>query len=301
MKEYTAQDPAIRFTPASIKNKIQTGFYFLLKDMAEELSSISNSIILYDNPDAPNDSNLYIIVDSPQYIHYKITALYKPSYNYGIHNTAIIDPDARISDNTYIGPYCVLGKCIIEPGVVLLGSVTVKDNVTIKANSVIEEYCVIGATGLAWVWDEDGTRIMQPQSGGVIIAEECFLGTNITIVRGSLTENTVIGKGTVIAHGTKIGHGCVIGEFVHMANNVSIAGNANIQSRVFLGSASVVSSNVQIAQGCVIGAGAVVVKNIDIADSVFAGVPAKQLGETGEDQKLNGVPKSFNKKKHGKN
>lgn len=300
IKSQIALDQNRVFSTASIKSKIESGFYFLLNELVEELQTIQNSLILYDNIYVPNDSNIYIILDNPQYVHYKITAIQKPVYKDGIHETAIIDADAIINANTHIGPFCVLGKCIIENGVVLLGNVTIKDNVIIKAYTVVEEYCVIGATGLAWVWDDYGNRVMQPQTGGVIIEENCFLGTSITIVRGSLSENTVIGKGTIIAHGTKIGHGCAIGEQVHIANNVSIAGNAFIESRVFLGSASVVSSNIKIAEDCIVGAGAVVVKNIDKVESIVAGVPAKLIGYVKPAKKLKGVPQSFKKQVYEK-
>ncbi|HMT27869.1 MAG TPA: DapH/DapD/GlmU-related protein, partial [Bacteroidia bacterium] len=155
----------------------------------------------------------------------------------------------------------------------------------------------IGARGMAWIWDEDGERVMQPQTGGVIIEEDCILGTGIAIVRGSLSENTIIGKGTVMAHGTKIGHGCVVGQHVHFANNVSLAGNAILGDRVFLGSGCVVSSNVKIGEGCIVGAGAVVHKSIEENYCTVAGVPATIIKRNNFESKPKGAPRPFRSKK----
>jgi len=173
--------------------------------------------------------------------------------------------------------------------------VVIEDNVILKKNSFIDSNSVIGAAGLAWIWDSNGNRIIQPQLGGVIIGEDCILATDVTIVRGSLSENTNIGTGTVIAHGTKIGHGSIINDHVHIANNVSIAGNANVGERCFLGSACVISSNITIADNCIVGAGAVVAKNVTENYVTLAGVPAKIIKRSNYEDKPKGAPKPFKK------
>ena len=161
---------------------------------------------------------------------------------------------------------------------------------TPPANTEIEPNSYIGANGVAGMWDETGKRIGQPQFGGVIVEEDCFIGSDVSIVRGSVNEETLIKRGTLIAHGTKIGHGSEIGEECHLANNVSLAGNARIGSRSFLGSACVLSSHVSIANDCVIAAGAVVAKSFTDPFLVLAGVPAKIIDKVLDDKKFNGIP-----------
>ncbi len=80
---------------------------------------------------------------------------------------------------------------------------------------------------------------------------------------------------------------------MHMANNVSLAGNAHIGTRTFLGSACVISSNVRIAANCIVGAGAVVNKSNDIAFATLVGVPAKILEKDNYLKKSKGVPKPY--------
>ena len=278
---------------ASIKNIITNGVYFFENTSIIERFTITNSILIVPEP-IESENNL-IIVSNPQLVHYQINAAINSNKNKGISNSVKIDDEAKVGENVYIGENCVIGKCIIEDGVIIKHNVVVEDNVLIKKNTFIDSNSVIGAAGLAWIWDPNGQRIIQPQLGGVIIEEDCILATDITIVRGSLSENTIISKGTVMAHGTKIGHGVFLGEQVHIANNVSIAGNASIGEKCFLGSACVVSSNISVTDNCIIGAGAVVVKNVDESFVTLAGVPAKIIKTKNYEGKPNGAPKPFKK------
>jgi len=280
---------------SSIKNKISKGLYYLEFEYIIQANDIQDSLILTNQANNKKDSNIYIIVENPQLVHYKLSSSFIKKLQSLIHTTAIIDEEAILHPTCYIGPFCIIGKCEIGENVQLLHHITIEDNVIINKNTVIEGHSTIGARGMAWIWDEDGNRIMQPQLGGVIIDEDCIIGTDITIVRGSLNENTYIGKGVIIAHGSKIGHGSIIKEKVHFANNVSIAGNAYIEPRVFLGSGSVVSSNVIISEGCIVGAGAVVNKSFNQPNCTLVGVPAKILKAKNFEYKPNGAPKPYKK------
>ncbi len=278
---------------SSTRNKIECGLYYLSTASIDEAETISNSIIITDHQGIVPPGNIFIKVANPQLVHYKLALSIEEKVSPSIHPTAIIHPEAIISASAHIGPFCVIEKCIIGENVALLGHITINNNCEIKNNTVIESHSVIGARGMAWIWDEQGDRVMQPQTGGVVIEEDCILGTGISIVRGSLNENTIIGRGTVMAHGTKVGHGCVVGKNVHFANNVSLAGNANIGDRVFLGSGCVISSNVKIGEGCIVGAGAVVHKSIIDTYCTIAGVPATIIKRNNFESKPQGAPKPF--------
>jgi UDP-3-O-[3-hydroxymyristoyl] glucosamine N-acyltransferase len=278
---------------SSIKKKISKGLYYLPSDYITEAKDIYDSLIFTDKINNEKDSNIYVIVNNPQEVHYKLASSVIKDVRSGIHPTAIIDKEAVLHPTCYIGPFCIVGNSEIGENVQLLHHITIADNVIIKKNTIIEGNSTIGARGMAWIWDDNGNRIMQPQFGGVIIDEDCLLGTDITIVRGSLNENTIVGKGTIIAHGSKIGHGTIIMEKVHFANNVSIAGNACIESRVFLGSACVISSNVVVSEGCIVGAGAVVNKSFNEKNCTLVGVPAKILKTENFEYKPKGAPKPY--------
>ena len=276
---------------ASIKSIIQNGIYFFEDILLLQNFNISNSIIITSQKVKTN--NNLIIVSNPQLVHYKLNSLINTLKLVGISNSAKINPKAVLGKNIYIGENTIIGQCIIEDNVIIKHNVVVEDNVIIRKNTFIDCNSCIGSAGLAWIWDSEGNRIIQPQIGGVIIESDCILGTDVTIVRGSTSENTLIGKGTVIAHGTKIGHGAEIKDHVHMANNVSIAGNATIGERSFLGSACVISSNVKLSDNCIVGAGAVLNKTINKNYVTLAGVPAKIIKENNFQDKPNGAPKPF--------
>lgn len=280
-------------TPSSLKHIVEEGLYFVVGDGTGYLDKIYRSVILTDLPKESFNENVIVVVDDPQLMHYKLTALLERRVQPDIHSTALVSPKAEIHPSVFIGPYCVIGECILEEGVHLGSHVVVNDRVLIGQNTVVESSTVIGARGMAWIWDTNGERVLQPQLGGVVIGPDCKIGTNITIVRGSLTENTQIGRGTVIAHGSLIGHGSVVGEYVHFANNVSLAGNAVIGKRTFLGSACVISSNVTIASGCIIGAGSVVNKTVHEENVTIVGVPGRIIREENFRHKPNGAPKPF--------
>ena len=206
-----------------------------------------------------------------------------------IHPSAVIDPAARIGAGTVIGPYCVIGDCTIGAGCHLDSHVVIKDHCIVGDRVTIESHSTVGATGVAWVWDpSSGERIVQPQIGGARIGNDCFIGTDVTVVRGSINEVTSLGDGCVVAHGTKIGHGCVIGAHVHFANNVSIAGNCRLGDRTFLSAASVLRPRITLARGVVVGAGAVVTRNVDQEGVVVSGVPARLMDTKASHS---GVPK----------
>lgn len=257
-------------------------------------SEIQDSLVLCTNFHGFDQGNSLIEVAHPQLVFYKLMRhIYSTSNSPGeIHPTAIIDPAAVVSPQARIGPYCVIGKCEIASGVRLTSHVVVTDGCVIGENTVVESHSTIGASGVAWVWDaETNERVIQPQIGGVIVGADCFLGSDVSVVRGSVNENTTVGDGTVIAHGTKLGHGCVIGADNHFANNVSLAGNVTTGDRCFFGSASVVRPMITLSADTTVGAGAVVVANVDEPGLVLMGVPAK--GTKPEKKKLSGVPNSI--------
>lgn len=290
-KEIISKD---EFAFASIKNVIENGIYYFENSKFVENFKIHNSVLIC-NEFIETDNNL-IIVSNPQLTHYKLCSLASKIKENKISNSSKINENAQIAANVTIGENCVIGECIIEEGVEIKHNVVIEDNVILRKNVFIDSNSVIGAGGLAWIWDENGNRVIQPQLGGVVIEEDCYIATDVTIVKGSLSENSSIGKGTVISHGTKIGHGVRILNDVHMANNVSIAGNAVIGNRCFLGSACVISSSVKIADNTIVGAGAVVNKSNEEEFCTLAGVPAKVIKKNNFDSKPNGAPKPFKNK-----
>lgn len=256
-------------------------------------AELVDSLVLCTSREGFDASNVLVLVAQPQLVFYRLMrSVYEGARSVGsIHPTAVVDDAARLGEGVEIGPYCVIGAAILAHGVRLRSHVVVMDGCTIGANTVVEPHSTLGASGVAWAWDPaTDERIVQPQIGGVVIGRDCFIGTDVSIVRGSVNENTVIGDGTVIAHGTKIGHGCRVGPLNHFANNVSLAGNVTTGERCFFGSACVVRPMVTLCADTTVGAGAVVVGSVAEPHQVLMGVPAKASKPA--NAKLSGVPRS---------
>lgn len=282
--------PADGLKFCSLRAPEPNGIYFSESGAAPPVS-LAGSVVLARVP-ISSPAATTIVVKHPQVVFYQLMnhfSRHTGDVGAGIHPTAVIHPEASIDETSYVGPFCVVGRARIGAGVRLHSHVVVFDGSEIGDEVVIEPHSVIGATGVAWVWNpETGARIVQPQTGGVRIGRGCFLGSDVTLVRGSVNEDTVLGDHCVVAHGTKIGHGCRIGAEVHFANNVSIAGNVDIGDRSFLGSGCVVRPMTRIATGTVVGAGAVVVKHVTEPGKVLSGVPAVEMKDKASHA---GVPK----------
>lgn len=266
------------------------GLYFWEGDGAASFAHAD--IVVLTAQVLPGDIACQIALAHPQRAFYLLMRhFFAPdaSAATAIHPTAVIDPRATIGAGTTVGPYCVIGAATVGAGCHFDSHVVLKDGVVVGDRVTIESHSTIGATGVAWVWDpHTGERIVQPQIGGARIGDDCFIGTDVTVVRGSVNEVTSLGEGCVVAHGTKIGHGCVIGAHVHFANNVSIAGNCRLGDRTFLSAASVLRPRIALARGVVVGAGAVVTRDVDLEGVVVSGVPARIMDSKASHA---GVPK----------
>jgi UDP-3-O-[3-hydroxymyristoyl] glucosamine N-acyltransferase len=263
------------------------GFYFLNGGMF--IPFVENSLFMSSSDIELNEGNALIIFnENPQVIYYKLLDYYFKEQSSGkICKTVILHDEVVIGKNVQIDPYVILGKCNIGDNTIIKSHTVVADNSIIGKNVILEPHCTIGATGAAWVWGENDEKIRQPQLGGVVIKDNCFIGANSAIVKGSLNENTSIGKNTIIAPGAKIGHGTQIGENVHLANNVATGGNTRILDFCFIGSSVTFRPQVSIHPYTVVGTGTVVIKNTSKENVLLMGVPAK---ETSTKNSLAGVP-----------
>jgi UDP-3-O-[3-hydroxymyristoyl] glucosamine N-acyltransferase len=301
--EYTCKNQETTFVP--VVNTLSSIFNPLIHSLTYYNgydSSIFNDgptgrIAIVGTLDFESDDIILISVDDPQLVFYMIASNFIKEDRYPLgyrSESSCIKAEAQVHPKTYIGPNVVIeDNVIIEEGVIIHSSCHIYFGTRIKKNTIIESNSCIGAGGVAWVWDKTGKRWDLPQIGGVIINEDCFIGTNVTIVRGSLgEENTIIGKGSKIAHGSKIGHGCHLGEDTHLANNVSLAGSVVIGDRCFIGSGVSVRPRTRITNGVTLGTGSAVVNDIDEKNSVWIGVPAKKM----ERSRHSGMPTPLHKK-----
>jgi len=257
----------------------------------DDVKHLSNCTLICNKSFNPQLTNVdFIKCENPQLEFYKLSKNHKKDYleeeKLVFSNGYYIHKEAKIGKNVEIGKGVVIGKVTIEDNVKIHPNVIIYSDTVILSNSIIEANTVIGAEGVMWVWDKE-ERVYLNQLGGVIIEKDCRIGSNVTIVRGSANENTIIGEGTCMAHGTLVGHGCVIGKNNHFANNVSLGGGVYIYDNCFFGSGVVISAGCIIEDIILVGSGGVLNGKIK-KSGVYVGVPAKWIKEY--QGKMSGVP-----------
>lgn len=281
-----------QYTFKSLREVGPKGIYFLVPEITN-LPHLTNSIILcLKNSDYPDENNIALQVDNPQVTFYKLmeALVGEAKRPTGIHPTAIIAGDCDIHPTAYVGPYCVLEDCTVLARAKLHSHVTLMPGTTVEEDVTIESHSTVGVTGVAWIWDPvTHRRVVQPQTGKTLVGKGSFLGSNVTVGRGSVNETTVIGPGCMITHGSKISHGSRIGEGCHLSTNVSITGNVDMGKECFVGAGVVITPHIKLAERIVIGAGSVVVKSAKEPEMILMGSPAKPIKPVSDS--MSGVPK----------
>ncbi len=210
------------------------------------------------------------------------------------HESAIIDPAAKINEPCWIAAGAVIGK-----GVEIGAGTYIEENVVIKNNVVIGQdchimsgctlsHCVIGNRVVIY----PGARIGQPgfgfapdavapvkvpQLGRVIIEDDVEIGANSTIDRGALGD-TVIGAGTMIDNMVQIGHNVKTGRGCVIVSQVGISGSTILADYVQLGGQAGIAGHVNIGRGARVAAKAGVMRDISPGEAVggYPAVPIKQ-------------------------
>lgn len=267
--------------------------YYVGNDLAD-VSHLKKCTLICRTDFSPKLPDVVLVqVANPQLHFYKLSSDYKEDYldndglKYNKHFNAYIHRNCQIGENVSIGAGSVIGNCIIDDHVEIQSNVVIYAKSHIQEHTVIQSSTTIGAKGYLWVWDAD-KRVYLEQLGSVIVGPGVQIGSQCTVVRGSVNESTIVGEGTCMAHGSFLGHGNVLGNYNHLANGVVLGGGCSISNRCFLGSGVTMKAGVGlIADNIVLGTGAVVTKNLT-ESGVYVGCPARKIKEVTES--LSGVP-----------
>ena len=210
----------------------------------------------------------------------------------GIHDSAIIHKDAVISDGCSIGPGviidagAVVGKntelraavyigidvvvgsdCLFYSGVRVLDRCKVGNNCTLQANTVV------GSEGFGFAPKEDGSYAKVPQTGNVVIEDNCDIGAMCAIDRATL-GSTVIMKGCKLDNLIQVAHNVEIGEKTFIAAQTGIAGSTIIGTSCLIGGQVGFAGHLKIADGTKIAAKAGISKNVMQPETILQGNPA---------------------------
>jgi len=174
-----------------------------------------------------------------------------------IHNSSVIEKEAKIGNNVKVGPFCYIGPRVkIYDDVELISNVHVEGNTSIGKGTKIFPFASIGT---------------QPQDlkykgelNSLDIGENNTIREYVTINPGTEGggQKTVIGNNCLLMISSHIAHDCNIGNDVVIANNVPLGGHVTIEDSVVIGGNSAVQQFTRIGRLAMIGGMTGVLKDV---------------------------------------
>jgi UDP-3-O-[3-hydroxymyristoyl] glucosamine N-acyltransferase len=249
---------------------------------------------IYVSEDARIDKDIPVLRAAHPYLAYtRALRLFHPEPDFvpAVHESAVIDPSARVAQNVWIGAGVVIGPAAqISEGVRIYPNVTIYENVAVGKDStihsgavirersqigervVIHNNVVVGCDGFGYAKDEQKSWLKIPQTGRVVIEDDVEIGAGTAIDRASVGESR-IGRGTKIDNLVQIGHSCTVGEDTLLCAQVGLAGSSHIGSRVILAGQAGVAGHLTIGDDVVITAKSATSHDVP-AGKVISGIPA---------------------------
>ena len=174
-----------------------------------------------------------------------------------IHNTAIIDPKAKISSGVSIGAFTVIGPNVeIGENTIIQSHVNIIGNTKVGKNNKIYPFASIGNDPQDLKFDGEVTKLE--------IGDNNKIREYVTINPGTKGGGglTKIGNNCLFMVSSHIAHDCLVEDNVILANNVPLGGHAHIEENVIIGGNSAVQQFTRVGKSSMIGGMCGVVRDI---------------------------------------
>ncbi|MCC5856294.1 MAG: acyl-ACP--UDP-N-acetylglucosamine O-acyltransferase [Idiomarina sp.] len=174
-----------------------------------------------------------------------------------IHETAIIDPKARIGQNVTIGPWTWIGPDVEIGDECVIGShVVVRGPTRIGLQNRIFQFSSIGEDCQDKKYNGEPTELVV---GDRNVFRECT-----TIHRGTIQDQslTQIGSDNLFMGYVHVAHDCMIGDHNIFANGSTLAGHVHVGDHVILGGFTGVHQFCKIGSHAFTAVSSVVVQDI---------------------------------------
>ena len=174
-----------------------------------------------------------------------------------IHNTAIIDPKAKLHKNVKVGPFSIIGANVeIEENTEVQSHVSILGNTKIGKNNKIYPFASIGNDPQDLKFQGEETKLEIGNDNKIREYVTINPGTN---GGGGITK---VGNNCLFMVSAHIAHDCFVGDNVILANSVPLGGHAYIEDNVIIGGNSAVQQFTRVGRSAMIGGMCGVVRDI---------------------------------------
>ena len=174
-----------------------------------------------------------------------------------IHQTALIDPKAKIHSSVKVGPYSVIGANVeINENTEIQSHVSIVGNTKIGKNNKIYSFASIGSDPQDLKFQGEETKLEIGSDNKIREYVTINPGTN---GGGGVTK---VGNKCLFMVSAHVAHDCFVGNNVILANSVPLGGHAYIEDNVIIGGNSAVQQFTRVGRSAMIGGMCGVVRDI---------------------------------------
>jgi len=197
---------------------------------------------------------------------------------------AIVDSNASIFPNVYLGFGAQIGKDVIIMAGAYIGDgakigdgTIIHPGVVVYPRSIIGKRChilanaVIGSDGFGYAHTSKGEHIKIHHLGNVCLEDDVEIGACSTVDR-AVFGTTVIKKGTKVDNLVQIAHNCDLGEGCIIVSQTGLSGSTTLGRNVIMGGQSATSGHLSIGDFATIAARGGVSKSLE-GGKVYGGFP----------------------------
>ena len=205
-----------------------------------------------------------------------------------IYPRVTVGRDSVIEEGVTLYPGVFIGdRCHIGAGAIIHSNVSIYDDVEIGKQVIIHSGTVVGADGFGFVADEEGRQVKILQLGKVLIGDDCEIGANCAIDRGTFGA-TVLGQGVKLDNLIQVGHNCEIGDQTVIAALTGLSGGTRIGRRCVIAGQVGTNQHIIIGDCSIVTGQAGVTKNVRPGSLVGGTIPAQDLRQWKRRQALYG-------------
>lgn len=241
-----------------------------------KLSKFKNILIITDLKNSKKIKCKKLISKNPRFDFQKtMNNFFVKKKKNKIHSSSIIENKKNLGINVGVGANTFIEKNVkIGKNSTILNNVVITGKVSIGSNCVIKSNTTIGSEGFGFAYDKK-KYVHFPHIGGVKIGNRVWIGSNVSIEKGSL-EDTTIDDDVLIDDLVQIGHNVRINDRTQITAGCILSGKCRIGSDCWIAPNASIDNNVLIGNNSIVGMGSVVRKNVNKREMV-AGVPAKVI------------------------